>query len=242
MSYGPWSVFSISERSQVERLRNLLVNNNVLMNGKVTREHNVVPSRAAWQINSIISYLHQTHGYNMIQPWFNEPLQKQVGRTVAVNLEPFNVTEKLGITYFNPYNGESSSIIRYSRMGVTLNIEGYNRIIQNQNIYENVKKYSPPGEEISYRVENNLTDITVFAKGKSGYKDSVRINCMGLFEGLIKEFGTEGTRNVPMDKMFITAGEGRLKVKLYFKDIDLVKSSDKTTAKLYSFDLLYLIE
>lgn len=242
MSFGPWSIFSISERSQVGRLKSLLVNNGVLINGKVTREHNVIPSRAAWQINSIISYLHDMHGYGMIQSWFNEPLLKQVGRTVAVNLEPPGVTGKLGITYFNPYFVDGGSIIRFSRMGVALNIDGYKRFIQNQNINENIKKFSPPGEGISYIVENNLSDMTVFATGKSGYKDSVKINCMGLFEKLMKEFGEEGIHNVPMDQMFITAGEGSLKVKVYFKDIELLRSGDRPIARRYSFDLLYLFD
>jgi len=242
MSFGPWSIFSISERSQVGRLRNLLINNGVLMNGKVTREHGIIPSRAAWQINSIISYLHNMHGYSMIQPWFNEPLLKKVGQTVAVNIDPSGVAEKMGITFSNPYFEEGGSMVRYLRMGVVLNIDGYNRIIQNQNIYENVKKFSPPGEGISYLVQNNLTDITLFAIGKSVDKDSVKINCMVLFDKLLKEFGEIGTHNVPPDKMFITAEGSRLKIKVYFKDIELSKSGDKSTVRRYSFDLLYLIE
>ena len=242
MSYGPWSIFSISERSQVERLRNLLGNNGVLMNGKVTREHSVIPSRASWQISSIISYLHDNHGYNMIQPWFNEPLLKQVGKTVAVNLEPSRVTEKMGITYSNPYFGGSGSMVRYYRDGETLDIGHYNRIIQNQIINEHVKKYGPTVEGIFYRVENNLTDMTVLANDKTGNMDSVKINFMGLFDILIKEFGEEGIHNVPGKNMFITAEGSNLKVKVYFKDIELLKSSDKITARRYSFDLLYLIE
>ena len=148
----------------------------------------------------------------------------------------------MGIPNFNSYSGENGSTVSFSRAGVTLDIDGYSRIIQNQNIYDYNMKNVLLGKEISYKVENNLTDMTILATDESGNKDSVKINCMDLFENLIKEFGEGGMHHVPQQRMNITAESGKLKVKVYFNEIELMKSSDKTTVKRFSFDLLYIID
>ena len=89
VSFGPWGVFSVSERSQVNRLQTILEENQILQNGKIINE-------AIWyydeekeiytsdnfeensdklndslynEVYSIMHYLDDHHGFNSIDEW-----------------------------------------------------------------------------------------------------------------------------------------------------------------------------
>jgi hypothetical protein len=75
ISFGPWGVFSVSFRSQNNRLRQFLQSNNML-----SEDQKLVPAKAylhkgdADQIKSIVEYLVNAHGYQSMQPWFSQNL------------------------------------------------------------------------------------------------------------------------------------------------------------------------
>lgn len=74
-SFGPWGAFSLSQNSQMNRLTLILEKNHVLVNGMVdtSKTHNF--SFEDYQItSSIIEYLVEKHGYEVIQPLFKENL------------------------------------------------------------------------------------------------------------------------------------------------------------------------
>lgn len=62
-SFGPWGVFNVSKVSQLNRLRNYLEKNKVLTNGKIENNIHLIEHGDAKEINSIITYLDQTHGF-----------------------------------------------------------------------------------------------------------------------------------------------------------------------------------
>ncbi len=70
---GPWNAFSVSENSQVLRLRTILEQNNLLVDNKLAHDYKVetLAPNDQNQISSIIYYLGQTHGYDKITPWFS---------------------------------------------------------------------------------------------------------------------------------------------------------------------------
>lgn len=73
-SFGPWSAFSVSEKSQVSRLQKLLAEEKILVNGKIKMKTDTVSDKNGRQIVSIVHYLDQHHGFNAIRPWFTEDL------------------------------------------------------------------------------------------------------------------------------------------------------------------------
>jgi hypothetical protein len=74
--FGPWGAFAISEKSQVGRLEKLLLENNIIINGKIVPVKDTISFKAEAEIASIIRYLDQSHGYKKIQPWFEKDLEK----------------------------------------------------------------------------------------------------------------------------------------------------------------------
>ncbi len=73
---GPWGMFQVSEKSQLQRLERLLEKNGVIVNGKIVKlaeqKAQLVKIKEVNQINSIIDYLEKNHGLKGMAQWLNE--------------------------------------------------------------------------------------------------------------------------------------------------------------------------
>ncbi len=75
--YGPQSVFELPKTSQMARLEKVLVDDGILVNGKVIKvDASKLSAGEAYNINSILSYIVQNYGTDSLQPWFNENLSE----------------------------------------------------------------------------------------------------------------------------------------------------------------------
>lgn len=90
--FGPWGMFSVSERSQVARLEKILTDAQILVNGKIVNEIQLPDSCVHFdtlktsindrllndslivEVTSIMSYLDDFHGYESIRGWFKQDL------------------------------------------------------------------------------------------------------------------------------------------------------------------------
>jgi hypothetical protein len=73
-SFGPWGVFSVAEQSQVNRLEKLLIEEKLLVDGKVKKSNTLLQNKNSQKIASIVNYLDKNHGFTAIQPWFSQNL------------------------------------------------------------------------------------------------------------------------------------------------------------------------
>jgi hypothetical protein len=71
-SFGPWGAYSVSERSQVQRLEKLLVSNEILVDGLVDQAVGSVSLDDRREISAILRYIVETHGPAPIAPWFGD--------------------------------------------------------------------------------------------------------------------------------------------------------------------------
>ncbi|MFN4233360.1 MAG: DUF4153 domain-containing protein [Bacteroidia bacterium] len=144
--FGPWSAFAVSEKSQVERLEKLLIQNNILQNGKINPAKDTIPFQDEVQIASIIRYLDETHGYKKIQPWFEKNLDtlfKEQDSIQQYLYKPEIVLKEMGLQ--NNYGWREEE--RYNQTNfsynvshqASINISGYDEIIT-INTYENNNK------------------------------------------------------------------------------------------------------
>ena len=109
-SFGPWGAFAISEKSQINRLENLLEKNNILVNNKIQKTDEEISFDDAKEISGALRYLIRTHGVSGIQPWFDADLSdytKPREKSGGYNYEaPENiVTELIGIDYVEQWEG-----------------------------------------------------------------------------------------------------------------------------------------
>lgn len=90
-SFGTWGMFSMSEKSQVKRLKNILIKNEILIKGKVINEpllslkndtlyylqnenknNLLLYDSLQHEVYSILNYLDTFHGFNAIDNWYTQ--------------------------------------------------------------------------------------------------------------------------------------------------------------------------
>jgi hypothetical protein len=143
--FGPWGAFAISEKSQLERLENLLVENNILQNGKIVPVNDTISYKSEVEIASIIRYLDQAHGYKNIQKWFDKDLEKLFAEKDSVDgyvYKPEIVLNQMGLQNnfgWRVSDGEdyTQNFNYYSTREANIEISGYDEMIQiNANSYD----------------------------------------------------------------------------------------------------------
>jgi hypothetical protein len=94
VSFGPWGMFSVSERSQVKRLRTILEESKILVDGKIKNEvlwnpdsipkllplnkedlnDEVLVDSLHNEVYSIIDYLDDHHGFSAVRDWYTQDI------------------------------------------------------------------------------------------------------------------------------------------------------------------------
>jgi len=242
VSFGPGGAFSVSESSQVRRLSELLAKNSILVDGKIQKTQSKIPFEDTKQISSILGYLHEIHGFGRIQPWFNDNLKNDSQSLPSEYKGPAVVAKMMGIEYVMiwQFAGSNTYVLSADPDGV-INTEGYNRLIQAQHINPARIRKDILTHQVSYRVTSGL-DTLIFTSLRDGIAtDSLRIDLRQLVEGLLKDYGTASTGNIPIEKMSITAANNAMKLKIYLRHIQVRRETDQTEFLFYDAEILYAL-
>ncbi len=72
-SFGPWSATSISRHSQLGRLREMLIREEVMIDGRLDSTPKRVDFEREREISDVVTYLHDVHGIARIRDWYAQP-------------------------------------------------------------------------------------------------------------------------------------------------------------------------
>jgi len=168
MSFGPWSMFSVSERSQANRLEQILTQHNILKAGKIENEQELsidstfyhqkldfpnqklITDSVANEIKSIIDYLDDHHGFNSIKNWYTQDFDNEI--------ESYNKTKKrwsrineaeiymkaMGLEYRYYYVNSENDYFSYSTpyYRQITNIKGYDYMLDIDYYYYTENNYN----------------------------------------------------------------------------------------------------
>jgi hypothetical protein len=135
-SFGPWGVFSLSEKNQAARLKRILEQTEMLENGQVKnstklsvdsieginahseerQNENLINDSLRMEIRSILNYLDDFHGFESIQGLFNQNIDSIIAIHSLKNKyihEPEIYMKAMGIGY-NSNNSSSISSTYYN--------------------------------------------------------------------------------------------------------------------------------
>ena len=115
-SFGPWSAFSVSEKSQVSRLESILKENKILIDGKIIKTDSKVPDKKKKEVSSVINYLAEHNSLSKIQPWFEiniDNLKDTLINGVLKNKEAV-IVEQMGLEYYSPWTYQTDKSFNYS--------------------------------------------------------------------------------------------------------------------------------
>ena len=126
-AFGPWSMFNLSEYNQLDRLENILQEENILRDGKIQREvkwevtevnkfeaigsksTNQLDAEALDEVNSIVQYLEDYHGLEAVLDWFEQDLSALYRKASEKNRIYFYidysqfVIESMGLKFIPDY-------------------------------------------------------------------------------------------------------------------------------------------
>ena len=148
-SYGPWSSFTLSLNSQLNRLEEILKKNTILVEGKVVPAKSDIDKEEATDVRSILQFLIDRKKLNKIQPWFNENLdtiasRRDYGKTingVYVSKEE-EIMTMLGIKTENTENFKKKKFVTITTKNArNVDIKGFDRMrVYDSNNYDTLKK------------------------------------------------------------------------------------------------------
>jgi len=136
-SYGPWSSFTLSLNSQLNRLEEILKKNTILVDGKVIPTKSDINKEEATDVRSILQFLIDRKKLNKIQPWFSESLDSIANRReygklksgVYVSKEE-EIMSMLGIKTENTENFKKKKYVNIITKGIKdIDIKGFDRMI-----------------------------------------------------------------------------------------------------------------
>ncbi len=130
-AYGPWSAFSVSKKSQQERLEDILIENKIVVDGSTHEALSDLPLEDRKEMSSIIKYLTDVHGVESFNKWFSGTDIDSLKPTPDYTIE-HQIAGMMGFEYISRF-GQSGSkeFFRFNTTGRSaVNIEGYDYLVR----------------------------------------------------------------------------------------------------------------
>lgn len=239
VSFGPWSVFAVSEQSQIARLKVMLEKNKILVNEVVRSKHDSIPDADRRQISSILYYLSSFHGYGGIQAWFAESLKKDSLSSSPIYRDPAAVASLMGIEYIRVWQNPTGGLgVLNADREHSRDISGYGRMLRAQRLFQEGGPAIEAGD-VRYHMEPGMFVLNFAVKQPGGAIDSIRVDFRQTVERLVKNYGTAITERIPPEELTVVAADARLRVKVNFWQIRIKRQGEVVVPVSYDADILF---
>jgi hypothetical protein len=94
---GPWNATAVSRRSQLNRLREILIAEEVMVAGVIDSNPKQVAFEQRREISNLIHYIRDLHGLDRISDWYENP------EVLADDPRPNRALEEMGLKYISPW-------------------------------------------------------------------------------------------------------------------------------------------
>ncbi|MBL0177245.1 MAG: DUF4153 domain-containing protein [Ignavibacteria bacterium] len=240
ITVGPWGAFAVSESSQVARLERYFTKNAILEGGKVRKAPAAVSFTDTREISSILSYLHEFHGYDGIQPWFKETLRQDSLGMSSEFKEPSAVTAFAGIEYTTVWLHASETELSMNASDKdAMIVTGYDALLPMQFFGEGPQPSVFTSGAASYTVNTRLDTVLFTLKRDAQVVDTLRVPLRPLVDGLMAKYGGSSADNIPLEEMSVTAANDRLKLKVYLHFLRLKRNGKDVAPTGFQLELLY---
>ncbi|MEN2282428.1 DUF4153 domain-containing protein [Algoriphagus sp. SE2] len=245
-SFGPWGMFSLSESRQVDRLEKILTDSNILLNGKIQnevfweisekgrliskspKEINRLSQENLEDVNSIIQYLEDYHGFKAILNWFEQDLKKLYQESSNSSSRFFRldygkfIVESMGIKYIPNYLIDNGSInensiswnAEYDEVKV---ISGFDFAMDfnfNSGNYE--KNWALPGtSEVVVKIDPEL-GILYFELEEN----KIEFDISALRSALLNQYGNGFVENIDAEDMALEFSNDSVNIKIQFQFLE----------------------
>jgi hypothetical protein len=265
VSFGPWGMFSISEKSQISRLKTILEKSNILVGNKIVNEtmwikdslpniysnselknEGRLTDSTHNEVMSIFRYLDSHHGFSLIREWYHQNIDSIIGITDTKKKNFYGYSEAeiymktLGLKYETIYVNNKKSLFSYNT--------GYNvsaKWVTGFDYLVNFDKYSYSTEDntiCTFKIDSLEYKLVYSNKPKvilllSSETGSVYFSFDDLLQKLKREYGNNPNATVPVTKMQLLSSNHDFEIKLEFISIAVELEKDSLGLNNLSGDI-----
>lgn len=264
ISFGPWGMFSVSERSQVARLDRILEDAKILQSGKINKEailkrdtlesyffesektnEGILSDSLHNEVLSILNYLDKNHGFSAIKSWYKQDIDS-IFKVYSVNQEewgyynePELYMQAMGLKYEYVDDEIENAYFSYTAESTNVTqIKDYDYLISfSQNGSDELEGISPTSfsiEDIDYKMVYSFYPSDTLWIKTPEMKLSMGLNEM--INSLYKKFGKEDTI-IPESKMLIYHTTEKMNVKFQISSLEFENEKDTMKVTSISGDL-----
>jgi hypothetical protein len=265
ISFGPWGMFSISEKSQVNRLKSILEQSKILVENKIDNEtiwikdslpnlysnyelKNVdrLTDSLHNEVLSIFNYLDAYHGFSLIREWYTQDIDSIVNVNKVQKKNSYGFSEAkvymktLGLNYERINFENKKSKIRYN---ASYNVSM--KTVTDFDYLVNFHKYNY-GQK-----DNNICNFYIDSieynlifSNKSTIKllldsknDTVVFELEGLINKLKKEYGNNPESVLPIAEMRLINSGLFFEIKIEIHSIEMELINNELNVNRLSGDL-----
>jgi hypothetical protein len=259
-------MFSVSEKSQVNRLKSILEKSNILLDNKVQNEpiwikdslpelfnqvdltnDNKLTDSLHNEVISILDYLDNHHGFSMIREWYKQDIDSLISTSIVKNKEDVRFynearvyMKSLGLNYEYVEVEENDPNLEFIsiRDNLLKNVSGYDYVI-------NFDYYS--GEEKEYEISSFKLDsieyqliISYNSKVNLTLKSKSEIINFKMNEFVIdikNKFNNNSNDHVPISSMMLMDSCKKLQIKIEFQNLELQNNKKENYIERVSGDI-----
>lgn len=233
-SFGPWGAFSVSEKSQINRLEKILIKNKLLIDNAIRKTSAEIVFDDRKEISALIRYLNDTHGLDGIQSWFDVDLSKLVNNTtgaddrryVSDSLPEKVVEEVIGVEYVEQWvslNDEGEFFSFYTNdeeQEKLLDISNYDYALEFTGDSENNAEINK--NHYVFKVDNDSESFVILKNDNMVGK----VDLHGFLDGLYK-LEKQKQSELNGDEMKLDFKNENIYCSLYFSHVSGEKNDNK---------------
>ena len=250
--FGPWSMFSVSERSQTNRLIHILETNGLMVNSKVKNEvmwqkeslpeflsenkfsnRNQLSDSLNNEVKSIIDYLDVHHGFSSLKPLLHQNIDSLISISLDSNryLDESRVyMETLGLKYEHVYSDDSNFSYSSNEPETKL-IKGYDYLIE-----FSISSNSRSAQSNTFKINDMNYKLTFISEKNNACKlisdiDTTTFKLDSLIQNLTEAYGSNDEWDIPQKKMTLISSTPNIKSKLVLNNIYLEKNNNAFDVK-----------
>jgi hypothetical protein len=240
VSFGPWGMFAVSERSQVARLRGLLVSNSILVHGSVQKAPGAVSARDITEIGSILWYLGEVHGYDGIQAWFAESLRLDSAERHRFKSAD-DIADMMAITldtYRQGGPGGSQTFTVDPKTPIT--ISGYDHLVRAAYGRPDAGKISSHFDA-PCEVVTTPDSIILIIMSDTVATDSLVMKLRPLVDSLTAAYGTGRRQEIPAEKATSKFASAGMRAQVVMLNMFVRRTNGTTQLEYYDALVLYSV-
>ena len=222
---GPFSAFNVSKNSQFNRLKTILTENNILIDGRVVKADKEIDFETSKDISSIVSYIVDMHGHSVLQPLFTQNLDSMFVDTVRYYDKDMKITELMGIEYISHWNRVEVDTryyyfnVDYNDNQNPVNISDYDYYFLFDSYFGDTKNEKTVNiQNIKFASENGYNYYILDNNGNK----LLEINTLNFWQQKMKKYNSTST--LSKDELSFKAQNDSISVMLLFNSFNLNKT------------------